>query len=231
MKIILGHIRRIINSLRGKDFFTKIDCSIEKKYFGSDKCGWVIAPQFVDKNSIVYSFGVGEEISFDLDIIEKFKLIVNAFDPTPRSIEWVKSQILPTNFKLNEYGISDYDGEATFYPPENPNYISHSIIEKERTKDKTIKVKMKKLETIMMELEHSHIDILKMDIEGAEYSVIENLKLSNIRPTQLLVEFHHRFPNIGINKSIEAIGILRTLGYQLFSISNNGEEYSFILKN
>jgi FkbM family methyltransferase len=219
-----------VNSLSGKDFFAKIDCKITKKRFGSANCSWVIATEFIDKNSIVYSFGVGEEISFDLAIIKTFGLDVNAFDPTPRSIEWIKSQILPENFRLFEYGISNYDGEATFYPPINPKHISHSIIEKEQTKDKTIKVNMKRLETIMHELGHTHIDILKMDIEGAEYSVIEDIKLSNIRPNQILIELHHRFPNIGIGKSKEAIKTLRNIGYQLFSISNNGEEYSFIYK-
>jgi len=83
----------------------------------------------------------------------------------------------------------------------------------------------------MQELGHSHIDILKMDIEGAEYDVIEDIRLSNIRPKQLLVEFHHRFPNIGISKSKQAISNLRKMGYQLFSISTSGEEFSFILRN
>jgi len=178
----------------------------------------------------LYIFGIGKEISFDLAIIEEFGLSVNAFDPTPNSIEWIKSLTLPSTFILHVYGLADFNGEVTFFPPENPEFISHSIIEKTKTKDKAIKVHVKKLKTIMQELGHSHIDILKMDIEGAEYDVIEDIRLSNIRPKQLLVEFHHRFPNIGISKSKQAISNLRKMGYQLFSISTSGEEFSFIFK-
>lgn len=43
----------------------------------------------------------------------------------------------------------------------------------------------------MKELSHSVIDILKIDIEGSEYDVIEDLINSKIRPKELLNEFHH----------------------------------------
>lgn len=231
MKTILHLIKRVINVLRGKDFFITIDYSINKEKFGSADASWVLASEFINNDSIIYSFGVGEDISFDLAMINKYGLTINAFDPTPRSIEWIKSQILPQNFKLHEYGISDYNGSATFYPPVNPNHISHSIIEKEQTKDKAIIVNMKTLQTIMTELGHSHIDVLKMDIEGAEYAVIEDIKKSNVRPTQVLIELHHRFAGIGINQSKKAIDSLKEMGYKIFSVSGNGEEFSFILKD
>ena len=220
-----------MNVLRGKDFLEKIDCHIPMERFGSNYGGWVLAPESMDKDSIVYSFGVGEDISFDLAIIKKFRVEVNAFDPTPKSIEWVKSQELPINFRFYEYGVADYDGEATFYPPENPNHVSHSIVEIDKTKNRTINLKVQRLSTIMKIFGHSYIDVLKMDIEGAEYAVIEDIRLSKILPKQILVEFHHRFPNIGVEKSKDAIRNLRRMGYQLFSISDNGEEYSFILNN
>jgi hypothetical protein len=40
-------------------------------------------------DSIVYSFGLGEDISFDLELIERTGATVYGFDPTPRSIAWV----------------------------------------------------------------------------------------------------------------------------------------------
>ncbi len=80
----------------------------------------------------------------------------------------------------------------------------------------------------MRELGHEHIDILKMDIEGAEYDVIDDIYKSGIRPRQLLVEFHHRFPGLGVRKTIKAATCLRSMGYRLFSISATNEEFSFI---
>ena len=224
------YIKRICKVIIGKDFFEKVDVRIYNKTFGID-CSWVIVPNLINKDSVIYSFGVGTDISFDLAIIEHFGAKAKAFDPTPQSIEWVKSQLIPSEFLLYEYGLSNYDGEAVFYPPENPDFISHSLIEKEKTKDKAFKIKVKRLRTIMKELGDDHIDLLKMDIEGAEYDVIKDMMNSNIKPSQILVEFHHRFPNVGIRKSQEAIKNLREIGYKLFSISSSGEEYSFILNN
>ena len=80
----------------------------------------------------------------------------------------------------------------------------------------------------MKELGHSRIDIIKMDIEGAEYDVIKDIYESDIRPVQILIEFHHRFPGVGIKKTKEAIGCIKSMGYQLFSVSATNEEYCFI---
>ena len=180
MKKILRLLRRILNTGLGKDFFEKKDCVVATERFGSVYGGWSIIPLEINSSSIVYSFGVGEDISFDVAIIDKFGVTVNAFDPTPKSIKWVKSKGTPKNFLLNEYGIADYDGEAKFFPPENPDYMSYSVIKKENAKEQPIIVKMKKLETIMKELGHTHIDILKMDVEGSEYSVIDNIRVSDV---------------------------------------------------
>ena len=80
----------------------------------------------------------------------------------------------------------------------------------------------------MSDLGHGHIDLLKMDIEGAEYQVVDDICRSGIRPKQILVEFHHRFSNVGIAKTKNAINRLRNIGYGVFSISNSGEEVSMI---
>ena len=82
----------------------------------------------------------------------------------------------------------------------------------------------------MRELGHSNIDILKMDIEGAEYTVIDDIINSGIRPLQILIEFHHKFPDVGVNISKEYINKIRNIGYHLFSVSKTGEEYGFIKK-
>src|SRR5437899_9092254 len=51
-----------------------------------DYGGWRVCPEGIDADSIVYDIGVGEDISFAISLIEKYRLRVWAFDPTPRSI-------------------------------------------------------------------------------------------------------------------------------------------------
>ncbi len=229
VKVIFRKIRRVLRTLIGSDFFIKVDLKCQTQRFGSEYGGWDIISNKIGEKSIVYSFGVGEDASFDVALINKFGLTIDAFDPTPKSISWVNDQSFPVQFVMHEFGLADYDGEATFAPPENPDHVSHTILVNKKGK-KPIFISVKKLSTIMDELDHNHIDILKMDIEGAEYQVIEDLIGSLIRPDQLLVEFHHRFKSIGAGETKKAINKLRIAGYRLFSVSESGEEYSFVYR-
>jgi len=217
--------------LLGKDVKYRLQVQYPSTFIGSEYGGWTICPTSIDKNSIIYSFGVGEDISFDLGLIEKYGVQVFAFDPTPKSINWVKTQNTPKEFQLYQYGIADYDGETKFFPPDNPNHVSYTMLQKDNKTMEAIEVKVLKLKTIMQQLQHTTIDILKMDIEGAEYAVIEDVLNSNIQISQILIEFHHRFKNIGISKTKTAMEILNKHGYKIFSISSSGEEYSLIKTN
>ena len=227
----LKRLKRIINLITGKDPLIYIDYKLEVERFGSLNGGWDIYVKEINKHSIIYSFGIGMDASFDLALIKRFGLAVHAFDPTPQSIAWVQKQSFPSNFILHKYGISNFDGKVSFYPPNNPNFISHSILYNKKSASGAISVNVKRLISIMEELDHKKIDILKMDIEGAEYEVIFDIKKSNIRPIQIVVEFHHRFPNLSTKMTKNAIIILKKMGYYLYNISTSGEEYSFIYKN
>ena len=212
----------------GREVIVKPDIICLTERFGSDYGGWNLVTGSVDKHSIVYSFGVGEDASFDIALIEHYGLMIHAFDPTPKSIEWVKSQGFPNRFVMHEYGLASIDGTVSFRPPVNPDHVSHTLLERPSTTNKSISVPVKRISTIMKELGHDRIDILKMDIEGAEYEVIKDIWNSEVRPQQILVEFHHRFPNVNINNTKEAIKRLRSMGYRLFSVSDTNEEFCFV---
>ena len=214
--------------LLGRDILVTPDVRLPKQRFGSQYGGWDVITRNLDKDSVVYSFGVGEDISFDVGLIDQFGLLIHAFDPTPKSINWVKSQKINACFVMHEYGIAAIDGQLSFNPPENPDHVSYTMLMRESTKSAAITVPVKRLSTVMKELGHDHIDLLKMDIEGAEYEVITDMTLADIRPSQLLVEFHHRFPEVGIEKTRQAIRDIRAMGYKLFSVSASNEEYCFI---
>lgn len=196
--------------------------------FGSAYGGWDVVTTGLDADSVVYSFGIGEDASFDTALIENFNLTVHAFDPTPSSLAWVKKQRFPDRFIVHDYGIAAFDGDVSFIPPERAGHVSYTYLERPSARAKAIVLPVRRLGTIMKELGHDRIDLLKMDVEGAEYDVLRDVTASGIRPRQILVEFHHRFPGVGIKRSKEAILGLRAMGYQLFSVSRNREELCFI---
>jgi FkbM family methyltransferase len=225
--MLIQALRRVKRLLRPPVVVGKVSHKCRVERIGSEYGGWTFNPEGLSPNSVVYSAGIGDDISFDLGLIAQFGVTVHAFDPTPKSIEWLRSQALPMNLIAHEYGLGPRDGELTFFRPENPAYMSLSVVERP-SPTTAISLPVRELGGIMRELGHSSIDLLKMDIEGAEYGVIEDLVARAIPIRQLLVEFHHRFPGVGNDKTQSAIDLLERNGYRLFAISPSAEEYSFL---
>jgi len=194
--------------------------------------GWCFTDQGLDQDSIIYSLGVGEDIAFDLSIIERFGVEVHAFDPTPSSIEMISTTNLPNRFHFHPWAITAKDEILKFYPrikkDGSKSDVMYSMLADDASNENAIEVPAFCLSTIATRLGHTRIDLLKMDIEGAEYEVLEGLLALPIKPNQLLIEFHHRFPAIGVEKTADMIKRLRKAGYKIFAISETGREVSFL---
>jgi FkbM family methyltransferase len=227
LKDCLRVLRREYHIRAGKSPNAHVQVKIKKERHGSDYGGWVIKSDSINSNSIVYSFGIGNDITFDLSIIQKYHVNVFAFDPTPQVKDWLDKQNLPVQFIYKGMALSDEDGVMRFYKPANPDYISHSCVQINEEGD-FFEVPAQRLQTIMKELGHTHIDIFKIDIEGAEYPVIRDILSSGIKINQILVEFHHFFNAFSKTDTESTIALMNRHNYKIFSISPNGFEYSFI---
>jgi FkbM family methyltransferase len=205
-----------------------VQVEIEMEKLGSDYGGYWVCPNGLGAESVVYSFGIGEDISFDLAFIDRFGAKVHAFDPTPKSIEWVKRQDVPPALVLHEFGLADYDGLASFAPPEDPDHVSHTVLERQNASGPSIEVEVKRLDTVMAMLGHDRVDVLKMDIEGAEYGVIDHLVQKHDLPQQVLLEFHHHLDGVPLSRTERAISQLNDVGYRIFHVSDTGRELSLI---
>ena len=131
----------------------------------------MIPATLLEESSVCYCVGVGEDITFDLALIERFGCQVFAFDPTPRAIQHVKATTSAVgSFHFYPVGLWSADGRLKFFAPQNPCHVSHSIVNLQGTTG-YFEAECKRLSTIMRELEHTSLDLLKLDIEGAEYEV------------------------------------------------------------
>ena len=232
INLIKLKVKKLLLGLTGRIIHLKKSVKCKHVWYGSKYGGFYIYPEILNENSIIYSFGIGKDISFDKTIIENHDCHVFGFDPTPKSINWTKKQNLPEKFKFFEFGVSDKSEFVDFYLPKNSKDVSGSIIFKNNfTVKEKISVKMKSIKDIMKELGHTYIDVLKMDIEGAEYDVIENILNNKIPITQILIEFHDRFIDNFKLKTYQAIKKLNSKGYAIFAISDSFKEISFINKN
>jgi FkbM family methyltransferase len=184
-------------------------------------------PDGLDHRSVVFALGVGTEISFERDLIERFGLTVHAFDPTPLALEWAAGQRFPSQFVLHPFGVADYDGTARFAPPRKGKFASFSMVRGTGVGE-SVDAPVRRLATLRETLRLPSPDVLKMDIEGAEYAVLPDVLESELRPSQILVEFHHRWPEVGARRTRDAIALLNRHGYRVADVSANGLELLFL---
>lgn len=215
--------------LIGREPRLKTDLSLPLQCFGV----WRICPDILRQGGVVYSLGVGEDIDFDLAMIEACKMEVHAFDPTPNSVDWLKQQNMPADFHFHPWAVADRDGTFFLYPrllrDGSPSGSMYTLVTESVDREGGVEVPAKTIATIAESLGHDRIDVLKMDIEGAEYGVLDGLLATRIRPVQLLVEFHHRHAGLDKSQTEKAISDLRAAGYLLVDISSSGREFSFVL--
>jgi FkbM family methyltransferase len=194
------------------------------------KSGWAVWPDRVRQDSVIYSFGVGDRIGWDLVMIQQFGVTVHAFDPTPASMAWVASQKLPPQFVFHDVGISNFDGVLDLYPPRRPGGTHFSQERRGWLFDRRPSVpgRVRRLATIMQELGHDRIDVLKLDVEGAEFEVVPDLIASGVEVDQLLVEIHYQFRSRSFRMGLDLIQQLNDYGMQCSHVSQRGFEFSFV---
>lgn len=224
--------KRSINKHIDPSAYSHLEPAVKARceWYGTSYGGFYIIPGLLGESSVIYSFGTGRDISFDLACIRRHGSVVHAFDPTPKSIEWIQSRKLPEKFHFHPFGLSATgSGQAEFYLPSNPRGISGSMIKhKEVDAEKSVTVMMKTFDDITRELKHTHIDVLKMDIEGSEYEVIDSIIKSPVTIDQILVEFHDRNFDQDEPGSREAVRKLSKSGYLIYGRSLSYEEISLV---
>lgn len=224
-------IHTLMDVIRGKDTWIRKDVKKELVHMGNDYGGFELVKEYLNDGMIVYSFGIGEDLSFSKDLLSAYSVNIYAFDPTPKAINYVQKNMSDKRFQFYPYGLAEYDGKTEFFLPENDEYVSGSSISRKELKSKGIEVEMRRLLSLMKMLQHEAIDLLKIDIEGSEFAVISNILEENISIRQICVEVHQRFFCDGGKKMKKLMGQLHEKGYQCAYVSSNHELLTFINTN
>ena len=107
-------------------------------------------------------------------------LTVHAFDPTPFAEEWVATQSLPQEFVFHPWAAAGEDGSLRLYRRLSKRGRASKVMWTAESgagdAEDFIDAPAYTTRTIMDKLGHEDVDLLKIDVEGAEYDILESLQ-------------------------------------------------------
>jgi FkbM family methyltransferase len=229
---LLNTYRRLrvkIKRLLGIEPHISIELHRVQEFHGNGYCGWSIPADCLGPESVVVDIGLGEDISFSTSLIERYQCDVHGFDPTPRAIKYVENLSYP-KFVLHRVGVAANSGRATFYLPNNELHVSGSLTRTNHTGLHEIKVDLVTIDDVLTRICHDRIDLLKIDIEGAEYDLLKSECFERLASKIgiICIEFHHRWPDHGAEATMKVVNQLKNLGFLCtwFNDTTN-EEFTF----
>lgn len=182
-------------------------------------CNWTVWTGNLRKNPIVYSAGVGRDISFEHEMADRFGIRIHLIDPSPTGVETMaRSENDRTEFVFHQLALAGHDGELLLDPPPNAeegSWVSVVSQEGEASAD-AIRVPCSTMGSLMRKLGHERVDLLKIDVEGAEYGIIRHVLRERVRIDQIAVEYHNGvLPGFSRKQTVLSLIRLYMAGYLL----------------
>lgn len=210
-------------------------------HVGSEHHGYKVPERFLNKDSICYCIGAGEDISFDTELKFLFDSKIFIFDPTPEGINYfiklkevtakgetlflhddsafryrLNSRQLDEITYINE-GVWDEKTILKFHAPKLDNYVSHSVYLFQDS-DEYIEAPVDRLSNLMKNLGHESVDLVKIEIEGAEYTVIDTIVKDQLDIKVIMIEFDEVYHSKGLAHKLrikKSCDQLKKAGYVL----------------
>lgn len=183
------------------------------EHLGSDYGGWTVPTDLIDSSWVCLCAGAGIDVTFDLALAERFGATVITIDPTDEAREHVARADAEGRLRFVHAALWSGDGELELFVAADPAHRTLSSDDLQRT-GRSLTVPARGLATF------GRIDLLKLDIEGAEYEVLPHLP-SDVRV--LCVEMH---PTRGIRAATRAFRRLRGAGFAL--VARRGADFTFV---
>jgi FkbM family methyltransferase len=179
---------------------------------------WTIVTRGLHPGAVIYSGGVGEDITFEQELIRRFGVKIHIFDPSPvaaRTIALANVDGLlfrPVGLAASSTGKFSIGGgteSSTWLKAGGSETLPCTGLARE------------------MEMNgHDSIDLLKIDIEGFEYEVLEGCLAERLPIKQICVEFHDFFPEIPKARTKSMIRALESHGFEL--IHRHRHDHTFL---
>jgi FkbM family methyltransferase len=191
-----------------------------------------VEPNFVyrpdlSSSSVVIDGGCSYEADFSIYLMRRHGVRAFGVDPTRKhrpALRELENQY-PGRFVHVPCAISASDGVLTFH--ESRINESGSLLDDHvnvvRDQVTSYDVEAVTLTSLLTRLGLPAVDLLKLDLEGAEYGVLEAATREQLRPVaQLFVEFHHHaIGHYTEHDTRRIVGIVCGFGFKAFSLDDH----------
>ncbi|CAI5461344.1 unnamed protein product [Closterium sp. Yama58-4] len=215
-------------------------CKLEKVggRGGDDYGAWSLCTNHVRPGGVVYSFGIGADVSFDNGMVNRGHKVFG-FDPTvpPERVQAMfkdhHNRDQPAAFQFRQLGLAGTDGIVTFFHSKNPRVQSMTAVKPEklagRFESQGMPAPVLRLPTFMCANGHGFVDVLKMDVEGVEFDVCDAwLRMRSPLPFgQILIEFHDRMVTDAKARKGACLRALQRNGFVEVYVSDNFQEATY----
>ncbi|WP_180982576.1 FkbM family methyltransferase [Methylocella silvestris] len=185
---------------------------------------WAVLRNSINAQSFIISAGVGRSITFEEAIIEKFDATVILLDPSPTGVETMRKKTDKRNIDFLEMGLASQGGEISFGRPDRTDEGSF----RKGGKEEGIVFECISLDELLAKYDKNKIDLLKIDVEGFEYEIIESIFEKKLDVEQICVEIHHN-KVIAIDKTVAdaALLIIKLFRHGYRVIYNRNMDFTF----
>jgi FkbM family methyltransferase len=192
--------------------------------YGKDNVWHICTDGWPGREIVVYSGGVGKDISTELELLDAFSCRVFIYDPSPTGQETMRnSRNQHERLTYEPLGLAGRAGAQVF---SQPQHAEEGSFRKQTSEENAIHFACVRLSEQASQHGHREIDLVKLDIEGFEYEVLDDLLHSGIVVHQLCVEFHHFLPGHTARQTSRAVSMLRGAGFRI--VYKRGADFTFL---
>ncbi len=159
--------------------------------------GYVVAEEIFRNSDLMMSYGIADDISFELDVIKKYDIKIHAFDGGVATENFEKNPLLSIH--------QECVGSDNFLYSDQQTCGKISSYE---TQIKRLAAQDKKI-------------FLKMDIEGAEYDALEAVPENLMQKIQGIVIELHKIEDKKFHKKILKLAKILNKFFVLYHVSGN----------
>lgn len=178
---------------------------------GSAYGGWILPAALIDSSWTCYLVGAGGDISVDLELVRDHGAKVRTFDAVAEFAQQAQAEGAgEQGFSAHHAAIACKDGPLRMTVSEDPRSRAVSAAGLGHSR-RFIELPGRTLPSLMAELGDARIDLLKLDVEGSEYELLETIALDALGVKVFAVQLHH---NGTVRDARALIARLRAQGYR-----------------